>query len=247
LSLPKSVYERKPKRLPKSLGFSRYALDFTPANSQYVDVPSSTGDELNPDNVTVICWVYVDSAGQNAGIVARGQTSANQSYVIYVYDNNFNFRIVDSEGDIASVTEPEIVGEWTHLALAYDGSEVEGFVNGETVGTASPATPSALNEGDWDVWIGTYWDGTYYLDGKVDEVQIYDRVLSSSEIRDIMLDYHQTPDLAHLVGWWRFEEGTDLTAYDESGNGNDGTLKPAASPPVWTDVKKWELRSEGGL
>jgi hypothetical protein len=29
---------------------------------------------------------------------------------------------------------------------------------------------------------------------------------------------------AELVGWWRFDEGNGTTAYDSSGNGNDGTL-----------------------
>jgi len=33
-----------------------------------------------------------------------------------------------------------------------------------------------------------------------------------------------------LAGWWELEEGTDITAYDSSGNGNDGVL---IGPPDW--------------
>ena len=33
-----------------------------------------------------------------------------------------------------------------------------------------------------------------------------------------------------LVGWWKFDESTGTTAYDSSGNGNNGTLK---GNPVW--------------
>ncbi len=35
-----------------------------------------------------------------------------------------------------------------------------------------------------------------------------------------------------LVGWWDFDEGEGTTAYDLSGNGNDGTLK---NGPVWVE------------
>jgi len=35
---------------------------------------------------------------------------------------------------------------------------------------------------------------------------------------------------ADLVGWWRLDEGTGTTAYDSSGNGNDGTLQ---GDPQW--------------
>jgi hypothetical protein len=34
-----------------------------------------------------------------------------------------------------------------------------------------------------------------------------------------------------LVGHWKFDEGTGTTAFDSSGNGNDGTL---INGPIWT-------------
>jgi len=40
-----------------------------------------------------------------------------------------------------------------------------------------------------------------------------------------------------LSGWWEFEEGEDSTAYDSSGNGNDGTLN---GDPNWVDGKTGE-------
>jgi len=38
-----------------------------------------------------------------------------------------------------------------------------------------------------------------------------------------------------LVGWWTFDEGTGTTAYDLSGNGNNGTFSSPA--PTWTTGK----------
>jgi len=39
---------------------------------------------------------------------------------------------------------------------------------------------------------------------------------------------------ADLIGWWRFDEGSGTTAYDSSGNGNDGTL---IGNPQWVAGK----------
>jgi len=39
---------------------------------------------------------------------------------------------------------------------------------------------------------------------------------------------------ADLVGWWRLDEGTGTTAYDSSGNGNDGTI---LGNPQWVPGK----------
>ncbi|VVB60242.1 Concanavalin A-like lectin/glucanases superfamily protein [uncultured archaeon] len=40
-----------------------------------------------------------------------------------------------------------------------------------------------------------------------------------------------------LVGYWKFDEGQGTAAHDSSGNGNDGMLLPAGSPPQWVDGK----------
>jgi len=39
---------------------------------------------------------------------------------------------------------------------------------------------------------------------------------------------------AELIGWWKFDEGSGTTAYDSSGNGNDGTL---IGNPQWVAGK----------
>jgi hypothetical protein len=44
----------------------------------------------------------------------------------------------------------------------------------------------------------------------------------------------QSTSRADLIGWWRFDEGSGNTAYDTSGNGNDGTL---IGNPQWVAGK----------
>ena len=52
-----------------------------------------------------------------------------------------------------------------------------------------------------------------------------------SNLSLLPIDYGDTS----LVGYWPFNEGTGLTAYDASGHGNNGAL--SASPPAWITGK----------
>jgi len=74
---------------------------------------------------------------------------------------------------------PIVLNTWTHLAATYDGSILGLYVNGTRVATntVSGSLPSASGP----AWIGkTPSYGVFQ--GKVDEVRIYNRALSATEI-----------------------------------------------------------------
>ena len=64
-----------------------------------------------------------------------------------------------------------------------------------------------------------------YFNGGIDEVRIYNRSLSSLEVSEI----YNSGRIANsslpsngLVLWYAFDENSDTTVHDLSGNGNDG-------------------------
>jgi hypothetical protein len=61
------------------------------------------------------------------------------------------------------------------------------------------------------------------MSGYLDEVRLYNRVLTSSEVAQL---YNWAPG---PVGEWRFEEGSGTSADDASGGGNSGTMHHTAS------------------
>ena len=70
---------------------------------------------------------------------------------------------------------------WYHIAGAYDGSVFRVYLDGEEVGASDPNLP--LTRGRKDVYIGAYNEGyAYGFEGVIDEVKIYERALSASEI-----------------------------------------------------------------
>lgn len=83
---------------------------------------------------------------------------------------------------------------------------------------SSNAFPSTIGVDIESFNIATYDDTTTQtFNGSIDDVKIYNRVLSQGEIQK---RYKKDS----LVGYWKFDDvGTSVTA-DSSGNGNDGTL-----------------------
>src|SRR5262249_35835486 len=67
-----------------------------------------------------------------------------------------------------------------------------------------------------------------YTNGKIDDVRLYSRALSPSEISRLY-DWAPGP-----VGWWKLDDRTGTSAFDSSGNGNTGTL---TNGPAWTTGK----------
>ncbi len=75
--------------------------------------------------------------------------------------------------------------EWHHVAITYDGigGTFTGYVDGEVDGT-SAFVGAALPPGMPNVSIGGH-DGWDVLEGRIDELSVYDRVLSAHEIQAV--------------------------------------------------------------
>jgi hypothetical protein len=80
------------------------------------------------------------------------------------------------------------LGAWFHVALRWTGQTKALFMNGVKVGERNPATTSAID--DNDVSIGcdlNSGSGAFYLQGRIDELRIYNRGLSDGEIATLAL------------------------------------------------------------
>jgi len=87
-----------------------------------------------------------------------------------------------------------------------------------------------------------YWENgdlQHFLDGMIDNFSFWNTALSQQEIQNYM-NCPPTGSEEGLVGYWNFEEGSGITAYDQTPNGNDGTINgstftsnaPAQSCPL---------------
>jgi Concanavalin A-like lectin/glucanases superfamily len=71
-------------------------------------------------------------------------------------------------------------GVWTHIAATYDGANLRFYVNGALVATKAQTGAMAPSTGP--LWIGnnTVYNEPY--SGLIDEVRVYNRALSATEI-----------------------------------------------------------------
>ncbi|MDD3102196.1 MAG: LamG domain-containing protein [Patescibacteria group bacterium] len=165
-------------------------------DNDYVEV--SDADDLDLSTaITLEAWVKIDTSKDN-GIIAKGTSSNLRNYEMRVNSSgylSFNFYTGDwkNHTDDTTIISPN---QWYHLASVFDDSsdkEVTLYVNGVKVKEFDEtALLTANNE---TLTIGRV--GSYYFDGLLDNVAIYNVAKSDS---DIKIDYEAGTSNCSLEG-----------------------------------------------
>lgn len=110
---------------------------------------------------------------------------------------------------------------WYHLAYVFDPDEKEViYLNGITaisypIRRNNLSTPGeALYLCGFPLPVDSTLDSSYYFNGQIDEVRIWNKVRSASEIRETMddtlgADYYRNPE-SGLIAYYRFEKTENL-------------------------------------
>lgn len=104
---------------------------------------------------------------------------------------------------------------WYHLATVHDGTNITLYLNGSSLGTTTiPGVPSTAGN---SFYIGRFTSGSYYWNGYLDEVALFNRALTSSEVSNI----YSNKSYRNLTALYRLEnDATDETgSYDLTNNG----------------------------
>ncbi|MCW5582721.1 MAG: VWA domain-containing protein, partial [Gammaproteobacteria bacterium] len=150
---------------------------------------------LNPTYVSVAAWVNSSTdPGQFKYIVAKGGDGEAASYALYTGPNGgLYFYVYDGSGNAIS---PHFIlspgadaslwdGQWHFVVGTFDGNTVSLYVDGILIGSTSAEGFSGINYGldHSNLFIGEFPGiATLNFQGGIDEVQIYDRVLTDNEV-----------------------------------------------------------------
>jgi hypothetical protein len=138
-------------------------------------------------------------------------------------ENNPAFR----RGKSASI--PDIAGRWVNLTAIMRGpTDMDLFLNGINIGGeygGSSNLPMASMFPADDAKIGSWFSNgiTTHYKGLMDELRIYNRSLSQSEIREQMCK-RLSGNEPGLIGYWTFDEISGNLLKDKSPNHFDGQL-----------------------
>lgn len=135
--------------------------------------------------------------------------------------------------------------QWTHVLISYDGSKQRIYFNGKKTGEAEypKLTYSDLNGGTGAVAEAPIFIGgsrVYYagFTGTIDDVQIWHKALSDTEVVDAMKGYYGREIPSDLKGYWTFESD-DYNDADKTFE-NKGTLSTTSK------ASYVEIRGSGG-
>lgn len=176
-------------------GHTGEALSFNGTNQS---INSGHATNLDVTTFTLACWfkaTSVPSAGSGGGSrwFFGKDTNTGRSFAYGInYDFSHNLAALQIQingtnyggSSVGAGTAITVDGLWHHATLTYDGTNVVYYLDGVPDGSAAGATPAATAT---DLLIGARgypsFEGRFA--GSLDEVRIYDRALSASEVTDL--------------------------------------------------------------
>jgi hypothetical protein len=169
------------------------AADFESTNSESlsIDDAAQTGLDLTGD-FTFSLWVNFESHnyfGLISKYASAGDKRAYNLETVITAGAIYRLNLAISSDGVTPVEKyvafaPNLA-TWYHIAVVYDASAgtADFYING-TAQTQQTGLPTSIYNNDQKFNIGSH-NGGQYMDGLIDEVGIWNRTLSSSEITSL--------------------------------------------------------------
>jgi hypothetical protein len=161
-------------------------------SSEYLELPVSKGLQ-SQSALTLEAWIKCNPKSTAGAIIAKDDTT-NRVFNLTVLEsssgsaNKVIFNIY-SGGSAQSVTSTSVVadGNWHHIAGTFEPSTKQViYVDGVAETTDTSSIPSSIDlstdEANTPIRIGNFENDALYFEGLLDEVKLYNKALSASEI-----------------------------------------------------------------
>tara|TARA_R110000868_G_scaffold90110_1_gene250370 strand:- start:1621 stop:5709 length:4089 start_codon:yes stop_codon:yes gene_type:complete len=160
------------------------------ASNSLVEIPYSSSMATIQNEITVIAWVYRDENEMNAGILSHDYPALFFGFHNNLYKWEFP---TDTGGSINCYAGYVPTNKWVHIAATYDGQTARLFANGIEIctqfttgnfilDTTSPNYSTFNISGFYDKQTQSISGITDELDGKIDQLRVYNKALGSEEI-----------------------------------------------------------------
>jgi glucose/arabinose dehydrogenase/PKD repeat protein len=158
--------------------------------NDYFTVPNSTSLDISGTAFTLALWINPQPIEENDSVVlgkfwnASGMTPPYYQYGLELGDGDEpHFYFGTSSGGLlaAEMSTTLAFGQWTHLAITFDGASVRFYRNGTLV-TTRAASGSLVARGN-PLRVGADNRPQQFQKGMIDELRIYRRTLSLAEVQ----------------------------------------------------------------
>ena len=208
-------------------------LDFDGVND-YVDAGTF---DVAGSGLTMMGWFNANTLGDNDPRIVSKSSGPDAVDVIWQFStespwdetNRYLRMRIRAGGTVTTFADTATnvtLGEW-HLGVAtYDNAtgDMRLYLDGALIANTTHAVGGPIDAGPTvPVAIGANGTAERFFDGILDDVRVYNRALSATEIAELYAA--ATGPLAH----WKLDDGTGPTALD-SESSHDGTL---TNGPAW--------------
>ena len=220
---------------------SAYSMEFT--GDDTIDLGSINVDG---SGLTLAAWINADSFPGDARdprIVSKASGGAADDHLFMLSTIRLGSETVPRARIRVGGSTTTLVADsgnslslntWHHVAVTYDGSEIVLFLDGVAVG--STALNGRVDRSSVPVAVGSQPSGTNAFVGKIDDVRILQRALSSAEIDAIIgvpaptnLVARSISDTEIELSWTAVAEATEYLVY------RDGVLIATVSDTSYID------------
>lgn len=206
-------------------GVLNQGLDFDGIDDRALVAPSPALAQLSA--FTVTAWIRMAPSGDWRPIIDH-RDGGSDGWDLYLDPSSRLFVRVNTETSAGSTVVP--TNEWTFVSASFDGSEARLYLNGvldsvEAFSTSPLSVQSALKIGEH------FQQSNLHFSGMLDEIRIYDRALSESEILGAYEHSNPTPPTYTLT----------VNGGNGSGEYVAGELVPieAAAPAPRESFDRW--------
>ena len=164
----------------------------------------TTGTEL-----TITGWFYCDELEYGQGYMGfRSGSGDGEFYLIQLNNGVMECRLVTTTGlhEFVAPANTAIPQVWQHIAWVYDGSSVLLYVNGNLIGSSSASGTFTNPTVPFGIGKSLLSGYNFVYGGRVDEVSVWNKGLSQSEIQDI-IDNELTGNEDDLILYYKFNQG----------------------------------------
>ena len=174
------------------LGRTNHAFDFNGKNSY---IKTDKKNVLNyVESITISTWIYPrKTKNWESWICKSGPNWASEWRVGFGENKNYecgftmcNFLSGQNMWTDYWITNTQIpLNKWTNVTVSadHDKNIVTIYMNGKKIGILKNLR--RFDKSESPVQIGYQTDDNVYFDGKIDDIRIYNRVLSDDEVREV--------------------------------------------------------------
>ncbi len=191
--------------------------------STYVLVEDAT--DFNLEEFSLEVWVRFNATHENQVFMNRG--AAGRDFTFYLYDR-IRFLVGSDDGYNHANGFVPPADTWVHIVGVYypDGWKAL-YYNGHLVGETGEF--SYMAETDHPLYIGALEPGMRHLDGEMENLRIWNRVLEEDDITELLATKPEDEDIDELkskglIAYWASRSMEGDVVKDLTGNGHDGVF-----------------------